>query len=154
MVNKFYKNDFKLIYEHLINMLYLCKNPRKAGVTFAKLDEDIQKSENTNNRLYYEKMRSLITPDIKNFIILNYPVGFLKFSICLDFYIIPITTIFVVMVYTKVKYIYGFYLVLTMAGILFLGLVFKIFGNFVIHKLIIRCRFYKMVKERKIVYSD
>lgn len=99
-------------------------------------------------------MKSLVTPDIKNFIILNYPVGFLKFSICLDFYIIPITTIFVVMIYTKVKYIYGFYLVLTITGILFLCIVFKIFGDFVIRNLIIKCMYYKMAKDRKVVYSD
>lgn len=154
MISKFFETDFQIIYDHMVNVLYICKKPRKASLCFAKLEEEIKRNSQSDKRFKFEKMKTLLSKDIMNYVLLNYPLSYLKFSMSLDFYIVPICSILILMVHSVLKYLYGFVFTLAILGIVLFLIIFKACGDSVIRWMIQKSVFYKFVKGKKVIYSD
>ena len=138
----------------MVNLLYICKKPRKTNLCYAKLEEEIKHNSQSNKRFKFEKMKTLLTKDILNYVVLNYPLSYVKFSMALDFYIVPICSLLILMIHSVLKYLYGFVFYLTILGIVLLLIVFKACGDFIVRWMLTHSVFYKLIKGQKVIYSD
>ena len=132
----------------------MCKNPRKVGRCVERLESIIEMKKKGEDCSEFVKLRSLLNSDIKGFVVLEYPLDYFKFSNVLNNYIIPISSILVVMVYSVLKYLELFYVLVCLSVIWFFFVGFKVVADVIMRYIIKSSVFYRLAKESKPIHSD